>query len=175
MSKIKFSSHNKPFYEFSNFYKHDSPILIDGEYYTTIEHYFQSQKYSKDIGRNKEYRELIKKETTPYKAKILANPHKITANYPWVKKLKDTYNVFKPDLHFNANEWDTIKDNVMLKGLTAKFTQDKHCKEILLSTEEATLIEESYDKYWGNGMDDNNIGKLGELLMNVRSFLKNNQ
>lgn len=70
------------------------------------------------------------------------------------------------------NDWESIKENVMLDLLRIKF-QYGTLKEQLLSTGDAELIEGNWwgDTYWGvcKGVGEN---KLGKLLMKVRSELK---
>lgn len=166
MDWIRFCDANNM--EFSNFYVHKIPLVIDGKEYRTIEHYFQSQKYAKDIGKNLEFMQLIIDQSTPYKAKILASIPRKKVIWSWQKTLMDIREKYKNDIFFDK-EWDNKRDDVMLKGLIAKFTQDEHCKEILLSTGNAILSEDSTDKYWGSGGNPNVVGKLGELLMIVRN------
>jgi hypothetical protein len=169
---IRFYDPKEDYFEFSNFYKHKKPITIDGEKYKTTEHYFQAQKYSKDIGRNLEYMKLIMDQNTGGQAKMLANPIK-GARWAWQKKLKEVREEYENDIHFDPVEWNKRRDSVMLKALIAKFTQDEHCKQVLLSTGNAILSENtSRDPYWGNGGDLSKVGKLGELLMKVRDMIR---
>ena len=169
---IRFYDPKAEYFEFSNFYKHKKPIVIDGEKYRTVEHYFQAQKYSKDVGLNLDFMDLIKKQNTAGQAKMLANPIK-SARWAWEKKLKELRQEYEKDIHFDASEWDSSRDDVMLKALVAKFTQDEHCKKILLSTGDAILSENTRrDHYWGNGADLNKVGRLGELLMKVRDMIR---
>lgn len=66
-------------------------------------------------------------------------------------------------------DWETVKNNVMKKALTAKFTQHEDLKILLLSTGEAKLIEHTEnDAYWGDGGDGKGKNYLGILLMQVR-------
>ena len=76
--------------------------------------------------------------------------------------------------------WDTIKYNIMVKVCYAKFSQNLALKEILLSTNEEILIEDTtgwHDNLWGNcdcPKCKYIIGKnlLGYALMEVREKLK---
>ena len=169
---FRFYDKNAPYFEFSNFYGPKKPIIIDGEPYKTTEHYFQAQKYAKDIGKNREFMALIKSQNTAGKAKILANPIKQT-RWGWEQKLKKQREKYEKDIHFDPVEWNGIRDDVMKKALIAKFTQDDHCREVLLSTRDAILYEDTRrDAYWGNGSDPTKVGRLGELLMEVREIEK---
>ena len=70
-------------------------------------------------------------------------------------------------------DWEEIKEDFMLKGLRAKFSQHHFLKDNLLATGGSILHEDSpWDKYWGyvkgEGKD-----RLGILLMQVREELRN--
>ena len=70
------------------------------------------------------------------------------------------------------NDWNKIKDYIMLKALRFKFKQNAHLREILLNTGNALLIEHtSRDSYWGDGGNGTGHNKLGLLLMQVRNEL----
>ena len=73
------------------------------------------------------------------------------------------------------DDWDAVKDKVMLYGLRAKFSNEPF-KSKLLGTGDAYLEEGNWwgDTYWGvcKGVGEN---KLGILLMQVRDELNNNQ
>ena len=113
-----------------------APIIIDNKKYATVEHYFQAMKH-----KGTELEEKIRLASSPGNAKKLA----------WQKE--------------PPSNWEEIKDDVMLKALRAKFTQNSNLKQKLLDTGTAQLHEDSpTDKYWGfKGLD-----KLGKLLMIVR-------
>jgi len=73
-------------------------------------------------------------------------------------------------------DWETIKEDVMLTALRAKFTQHNACKDALLKTGDAYLEERTKnDAYWGSGSNSpggSGKNRLGHLLMLVRSELK---
>lgn len=76
--------------------------------------------------------------------------------------------------HLFRKDWHSIKDDVMRIGLMAKFQQNKKLKSLLLETGDAELIENSpTDMYWGCGSSGQGENKLGKLLMEVRTKLKN--
>ncbi|MNM62882.1 Swarming motility protein YbiA [compost metagenome] len=118
-----------------------SNMIIDGKSWRTVEHYFQAMK-SLDVTIQQKIRNL----KTPKLAKEMGQ---------------------KVELR---SDWDEIKEEVMLKALRAKFSQNSRLKAILLSTEDAILHEDApKDKYWGvKGKD-----RLGKLLMIVREEFKN--
>jgi len=145
-SPVYFYSHIKgPFSAFSNFSNHH--VTIDGKYYPTTEHYFQSQKFINDSP----FMETIRIASTPTIAKKLGSSRT---------------HVLRPD-------WETVKDNVMLTALRAKFTQHPNLKQLLLSTNDRILVEHTVnDKYWADGGDGSGLNKLGQCLMIVRDELK---
>lgn len=115
---------------------HPSKIVIEEKEYDTVEHYYQSQKF-----KDTPYEEIIRKAETPAKTKRLAKRYPI------------------------REDWDEVKDEVMLKGLRAKFTQNPELKDKLIETGECNIHEASpYDLYWG----EKGLDKLGKLLMKVR-------
>ena len=69
-------------------------------------------------------------------------------------------------------------------GLKEKFTQNPTLSDTLLKTSSKSLVECSFNRVWGNGiqlgdrscMDRqkwHNVGILGEMLMEKRSELRN--
>lgn len=142
MKTIKFYRLKDPYGEFSNFSPHG--IYVDNKFYPTSEHYYQSQKFI-DV----QTRETIRHAATPRIAADLGRT--------------------LPNLRF---DWDDIKEDVMLKALQCKFTQHNNLKELLLSTKDSYIVEDSKtDSYWGVGADGNGKNMLGKLLMNLRASL----
>ena len=69
-------------------------------------------------------------------------------------------------------DWEEVKDDVMRKASFAKFSQNKDIKDILISTDNIKLIENSpFDYYWGSGFDNSGLNRLGSLLMELRNIL----
>lgn len=69
-------------------------------------------------------------------------------------------------------DWDSIKEEIMLKGLREKF-KNPELKTVLLSTGKKELVENSpYDKYWGIGPNGKGKNRLGVLLMQLRTELQ---
>ena len=117
---------------------------LEGVYYKTVEHYFQAQK----CVNKKEFQQIVNAET-PALARKLGRR---------VSLRKD---------------WPEVKEEIMMKGVRAKFTQNPEAKELLLKTGEAELIEGNTwrDTFWGvcNGKGQN---KLGKILMKIRKEVK---
>ena len=139
-----FSKLNNDYRGFSNFAP--APIVVDGKRYPTVEHFFQSSKFPSNI----EWQEAIRVSPTPAKAKQLGTE-------------KDGEK--RPD-------WDTQKESIMLTGLRAKFQQNSGLLEQLKATEPRQLIEASTDAYWGEGRTGKGKNRMGKLLEQVRTELR---
>lgn len=143
MKKVDFWTPKGKYGFLSNFYS--SPTIIDGKEYPTNEHFFQSQKF---VGNPEE--EYILSLPTPAET---------------AKEGKRRDFPLRPD-------WERVKEDVMLKGLLAKFEQNPVLKQKLLDTKGSNLRETSpYDKYWGTGRDMKGQNRLGFLLEKVREEL----
>ncbi len=94
-----------------------------------------------------------------------------------IKKKFSTYTPKQSKYHGKRvalrSDWEEVKDEIMYKVVTCKFTQNEDLKEKLLATGDKTLIEGNAwnDRYWGvcKGKGQN---KLGQILMRVREELK---
>ena len=129
---------------FSNFSRHS--IFLNGKRWLTSEHYFQAQKFA-----GTEHEEEVRKAKTPSVAANIGRDRK--------RPLR--------------RDWESIKDQVMLEALRAKFTQHDELKAILLGTGDAKLVEHTErDSYWGDGGDGSGKNRLGLLLMQVREELR---
>jgi len=143
---IRFFSTKGQYGCFSNFSRH--PVELDGKVWKTSEHYYQAQKFDDPI-----LQEKIRNTKTP----------KVAAAIGRDKSLPIKQN------------WDAIKENVMCRVLRAKFDQNLTARDTLLTTGDATLIEDSpWDWYWGCGKDDTGKNRLGVLLMELRKELCDN-
>lgn len=141
---IYFYSALEKFGELSNF----APFGFEYEdhYYPTVEHFYQSQKFI-----DPDYATLIRHAPTPKAAADLG-------------KNKDKV--------LKAN-WAAIKTEVMMTALQQKFSTHKNLKQLLLSTGDQLIIENSpYDNYWGIGSVGTGRNQLGTILMRVRELLK---
>ncbi|HZU89583.1 MAG TPA: NADAR family protein [Stellaceae bacterium] len=142
----------------SHFYP--SPIVLDGERWPTVEHYYQAQK-SDDPA----YRAAIRSLASPGAAKRLATspdaPRRI-ARKSWF---------LKHDALPRA-DWQEVKLAVMRRADRAKFAQNPKLAAALLATGTAALVEDSRaDRFWGIGPDGNGLNWAGRVLMEVREEL----
>ena len=122
-----------------------------GDFFPTMEHQFQAQKAT-----NLYDFELVRKAKTPGLAKKYGREIKI------------------------APDWESVKVDVMRKGLHFKFAIPE-LRYKLLATGEQYLEEGStwHDNTWGNCQcpkckDIMGKNMLGQLLMQVREEIKNN-
>jgi N-glycosidase YbiA len=74
------------------------------------------------------------------------------------------------------SDWGHIKDDVMRTAVRQKFITHADIQAILLSTGDQLLVENSLiDYYWGCGKDGSGKNKLGLILMEVRTTLRQRQ
>lgn len=140
---ILFWKTKQPYGEFSNFFQ--KQVVVDGIPYKTAEHYYQSKKFE-----GTKWEEYIRNQST---AMLAAHEGR------------------REDLQLRP-DWEDVKEDVMYKVLKEKF-KDDGLRNLLLSTNEEELIENSpTDRYWGrhNGVGQN---RLGELLMQLRGEIRN--
>jgi predicted NAD-dependent protein-ADP-ribosyltransferase YbiA (DUF1768 family) len=179
---IKFFSPKESHYELSNFYPLEKPISINlyDFCYTcnTSEHLYQALKYNysgaPDI--NLEMVKLITSMNTPYKSKIAdnSNSHQ-NIRYAWQKDIVDKAQVIidKGVLVNPEIDKDEVRIEMMRYTLHEKFTNDEHCKSVLLSTGDEKLLEWSpYDAFWG-GKKEGSKNYLGILLEELRNEMRN--
>ena len=70
-------------------------------------------------------------------------------------------------------DWESAKEDIMREALHAKFTQHPDLRSLLLHTGDAEIIEHTRnDNYWGDGGDGSGKNRLGEMLMELRTKLK---
>ena len=120
-------------------------MIINEKEYLTVEHWFQSQKFT-----NPDLQEQIRLAPTPTKAKSLG------------KKRDESF----------RSDWNSIREEVLYKGLQAKFNQNTCLYTKLLGTGTLELKEDaSWDSYWGTGRTGKGQNRMGNLLMKLRSEL----
>ncbi len=145
---IKFYGRTKPdpkYWPFSNFYS--ASFFYKNKLWKTSEHAYQAMKFNNEM-----VQETIRLLKTPKEAAIMG------------RKLCDI-----------KHDWDSIKDEIMYDVCLTKFSQNEDIKRLLVSTEDAILVEDSQtDDYWGCGDDGAGQNKLGFVLMKVRENLRSN-
>lgn len=141
---VYFYGQTDPYAEFSNFAPYG--VAIGGSWWPTAEHFFQAQKF-----HDLDYRERIRRASRPKEAKALG----MTRQLPL------------------RADWEDVKDGVMLGAVRAKFQAHAKLAELLMSTGDRMIVENApMDGYWGCGPDGSGLNKLGHILMQVRSELR---
>ncbi len=139
-----YSARENPYGCFSNFSPHG--VELDGQWWPTTEHYFQAQKFA----------------GTPYTENVrLASSAKQAAEIGRDRKLP-----LRPD-------WEQVKDDVMRRAVLHKFETHASIRQILLDTGDDPIIENApHDYYWGCGKDRSGKNMLGQILVEVRTILR---
>lgn len=150
-----------PYGFLSNFWK--APFRLYNREWSTVENFYQASKTTD----NDEFLKIASAKT-PILAKRLGN--QCTCRHDWENI------VGTPDLHkiFCDSQGlvvERVKDHYMFLALTAKFTQNKELGERLLRTGENPLAEKSTDDYWGIGLTNTGLNKLGRMLQLIRTRL----
>ncbi|GHO83662.1 NADAR family protein [Dictyobacter formicarum] len=139
-----YSAREEPYGCFSNFSRHG--IKIDGVWWPTSEHYFQAQKFA-----GTPHEEAVRRAYSPKQAAEMG---------------RDRSRPLRSD-------WESVKDDVMLRAVLRKFETHAELRELLLSTGDEEIVENAPgDYYWGVGRDGSGQNKLGQILMEVRSILR---
>lgn len=143
MKEIRFYRTNDEYGYFSNFARY--PMILESFVWPTVEHYFQAKKFS-DFRIQDKIRAMASPMDAANEGRKISNPI--------------------------VNNWDEIKEEVMLKAVKAKFLQYPSLRRNLLNTGDAIIIEHtSNDSYWADGGDGSGKNRLGHLLMEVRQYL----
>jgi N-glycosidase YbiA len=136
---------------------HPAPILLEGEVWPTVEHYYQAQK-----SFDPACRQAIRDAATPGRAKRLAAPPDLprrVSGQSWFRK-----NGASP-----RPDWHAVKLEIMRRADLAKFTQHADLADLLQATGDAELVEDSpSEPYWGIGPDGQGSNWAGRVLMEVR-------
>lgn len=126
-----------------------SPIVVDGKRYPTVEHYFQAMKFPNDL----QWQEAIRVADKGLKARQLGEDKTKTPRA----------------------DWDKVKEAVLKEALVAKFQQNRGLLQLLKETGTRPIVFESNDPYWGAGLTGKGKNRLGELLVQVRTELREYQ
>ncbi len=133
----------EPYGCFSNFSLHS--IQLGGEVWQTSEHYYQAQKFMGT--RDQTLCQCIRNAPSPEIAAAIG---------------RDPRHLVRPD-------WEAVKVSIMHKAVLTKFMTYGDLTEILLSTGEQMIIENSpTDTFWGCGLDGHGQNHLGKILMRIR-------
>jgi len=115
---------------------------VRGTRWLTSEHFFQAQKFE-DV----RVREAIRAVKSPMVAARMGRDRK----------------------HRLRRDWETARVDVMREALRAKFRQHDDLRTLLLSTDDAEIVEHTdNDDFWGDGGDGSGANMLGKFLMELR-------
>lgn len=148
---IYFYNKGESYYELTNFYENWRKdrlhsVFYQGQFWKTSEHAYQAEKFNWDCTEAKIAREQIMDASDA----------------------RHAFKIAQQNLPFIRPGWHSMKDNVMLEILRAKF-QDEHLSNVLRKTGKRKLVEASpIDAYWGYGSDGKGQNRLGILLMQIR-------
>lgn len=121
-------------------------FYLDGIYYKTSEHYYQSRKFE-----DKEIKSKIINAKTPKEASTIG---------------RDRNNKL-------INHWHLIKCDVMYEAVIYKFIANNKIRELLINTGHEEIIEETVkEDFWGCGINKKGKNNYGKILCLVREKLK---
>lgn len=144
---LYFYTTGEAFGEFSNFAR--SGVELDGQWWPTVEHYFQAQKFD-----DERYRQTIRTVSDPKRAATLGRSRDVP-----IRK-----------------DWEEVKVEVMRRAVGKKFTTHPALRDLLLSTVGRDLVENAPgDYFWGCGQDGSGQNWLGRILQEVRAKLEASQ
>lgn len=119
-------------------------VFYNGHAYQSVEHAYQAQKSLDPVAQKQ-----IRDQPTPATAKKLARNVALRPN------------------------WDDVKVGIMRELLCEKFSQEPE-RSILLATGDHELVEGNWwgDRFWGQCPVGTGENKLGQLLMEIRTLLR---
>lgn len=130
--------------DFGTWSKH--PFVLEGKEWPSVEHYFQAMKFA-----DESYQEKIRCAEHPKQARKLGRKR--------FKKIR--------------TDWRQVKVVYMTRALYTKCKTYPDIARQLLQTNDKKLVENSlYDYFWGCGRDRRGENMYGQVLMNVRSKLR---
>ncbi len=121
-------------------------FVVDNVLYKTVEHYYQAMKYD-----DEEIRDRIIKAETP----------------------KEASNIGRDRNNKRIDNFKSIKNEVMYKGILEKFRQNRDIAYKLIETRNSLIGEATIDEYyWGLGKDKSGENNIGKILVKVREQIK---
>lgn len=108
-------------------------------------------------------------------AEAAFHAHKDPTNEKYIKKQENSYSPrVSKRLGRECNlrpDWEDVKDEVMMKVITAKFLQHDSIRTNLLRTGLRPIIERSMDPHWGDARNGSGKNMMGKLLVRLRNKL----
>ncbi|GJE95754.1 NADAR family protein [Phanerochaete sordida] len=145
---VLFYEKGQPYFGFTNFSPY--PVEFEGKSYPTSEHLFQAHKFL---------------DARPDLAERIRNAPSARAAREEATKLRQ----------YQRGDWFNVNLGLMEQVLETKFTKHAVLRDMLLSTGDVDIVQNSPDDgFWGCGGDHQGRNELGKALMRVRTRLRNN-
>ncbi len=126
----------------------DHAFLLEGKHWPTVEHYYQAMKFD-----HEDHQEKIRLSEGVEQARKLG-----------ASRLKK-----------RRQDWKRIKVTMMTRAVYTKFKTYPELAKQLLATEGSIVESSQYDYFWGCGRDKRGHNHYGQVLMNVRNKLLEEQ
>ena len=142
---IQFCHADDPNYGFlSNMYL--AEMMVDGKPWPSAEHYYQAQKFTH----------------VPAVYQAICN----------AKTGNETRELAKTHKSERRNDWDAVKEDLLLTTMKLKFTENAEMRQKLLGTGDAYLQKSvPDDPFWGVLPDGTGQNRMGQMLMGIRAEL----
>lgn len=143
---IKFHAvHEVPYGCFSPLFP--LPLVVRHKQYPSLHHFFLCERF-----KDSPVEEVIRKAPSAWELERV------------VKEAED--------LHYQREEWNRVKLDVMLLGNYFKFKQNPTARRTLMETEDRLLVDHAAtDDFWSDNGDGSGKNLLGVCLMAVRARL----
>ena len=169
-----YSPKETPYGCFSNFSRHT--LVFKDRTWKTSEAPFQAMKY---FPHRMDLVDLIQKAAKPMEAATIGrdptNPIRKDWDGPFLLTKYHNFDNIVDDSRGPAKVIERVKDWVMFCVVLAKFSQNKDCQLVLLSTGDSPVIENAiHDPYWGWGSSRTGVNRLGKIHMAVRKVIQLN-
>jgi ribA/ribD-fused uncharacterized protein len=157
--RILFFLRDREMYFFLSHF-HAAEIVVEGEVWPTVEHYFQSRK-----SLDPAYRDAIRACVHPGIAKRLGAAPDRSRRY-------SAQSWFRAHRQKHREDWPAIHLDLMRQADYAKFSQHPPLRDLLIATGTAEIVEDTtVDDFWGIGPDGKGENWAGRILMEVRTAL----
>jgi len=163
----------------SNFHKIEGGIEIEGNRYSTIEHFFQRKKYEDKYQKGK----VAKSRSVKFQMdNEYDQPDAKTKDYSWGNLAKKKGNKKYMNLHncsLSTQQWCDDRVEIMKTAIHARYEQDQPFKDIIdsLKGKELFHFERSGKSFWGGNRPKKLGGKiwsgqnnLGKILNELGSY-----
>jgi predicted NAD-dependent protein-ADP-ribosyltransferase YbiA (DUF1768 family) len=154
-----------PYGCFSNFSQHR--VIFGGRTWETAEHIFQAMKF---YPHRPDIIGMILNTVDPKQAAKIGRSRQNPIRPDWDNIIPTLDPQVVDDGRGPAPVIERVKDQFMYAIVQAKFTQHPDLQKVLLSTEASPILENTtHDSYWGWGLSQTGMNRLGKILMAIRS------